>query len=69
MPEAADILARLDVLMAELAELRAAVVASLPAEACALAIRDKVGSAAAPAARCRNRRRGSFIERSGLTPP
>jgi hypothetical protein len=31
MPEAADILARLDAIMAELAELRAEVVASLPA--------------------------------------
>jgi hypothetical protein len=31
MPEAADILARLDAIMAELAELRAAVVAQMPA--------------------------------------
>ena len=31
MPEAADIFARLDAIMAELAELRAEVVASLPA--------------------------------------
>jgi hypothetical protein len=69
VPEAVAILARLDAIMRELLKLRAEVVASLPAEACALAIRDKVGSAAAPAARCRNRRRGSFIERSGLTPP
>src|SRR5262245_65611967 len=29
--------------------------------ACAHAIRDRAGSAAAPAARCRNVRRGSFI--------
>src|SRR5438552_9139352 len=29
--------------------------------ACALAIRETAGSAAAPAARCRNCRRGSFI--------
>src|SRR5262249_8374764 len=29
--------------------------------ACARAVRETAGSAAAPAARCRNRRRGSFI--------
>ena len=33
MPSAVDILARLDAIMAELAELRAAVVASLPVPA------------------------------------
>src|SRR5262245_24394048 len=36
--------------------------------ACALAIRDTVGSAAAPAARCRNVRRGSFNSTSHLSP-
>jgi hypothetical protein len=29
--------------------------------ACALAMRDRVGGAAAPTARCRNLRRGSFM--------
>src|SRR5262245_60319909 len=33
----------------------------LVGQACASAIRETVGSAAAPAARCRNRLRGSFI--------